>query len=141
MEKISVFIRHEAPGATETVEVTEAIARKLLDRWVRILHLEEWNINFQWKVRAKDMIGQDCIGCTSANVVSRQAIIQMIDPVDFENPDFPYDYEKTLVHELLHLTFWDMDDTGDDLRDKLIHIMVDRMARALVTAERSVLDC
>lgn len=119
------------------MEMTEEKATALLHEWINRLHLEEWAIAFQWRVLAKDMNEAECIGCTSANIVSRQAIIQMVDPVDYPDSPFEYDYEKTLVHELLHLVFWDMDDTGDDLRDKLTHIMVDRMARALIDAKRT----
>lgn len=118
--------------------MTEEKAKELLNEWVKRLHLEEWAINFQWRVLEKDMTIKESIGCTSANVVSRQASIQMIDPVDYPDSHFDYDYEKTLVHELLHLVFWDMDDTGDELRDKLTHIMVDRMAKALVSAKRGI---
>lgn len=116
--------------------MTEEKAKALFDEWVKRLHLEEWDIDFQWRVLEKDMTEPNSTGCTSANVIDRQAIIQMVDPVDFPNSPFTYDYEKTLVHELLHLVFWDMDDTGDKLRDHLTHCMIDRMARALVSAKR-----
>lgn len=138
---MEVNIKSAETGKIEKVELTEEIARKLLDKWVRVLHLEEWRIKFEWKVRDTDMAAEDSVGCTSADVVDRQALIQMLDPVDYKDRIFPYDYEKTLVHELLHLTFWDMDSSGDELRDRLTHIMVDRMARALLSAERGVGVC
>ena len=139
MDKIYINVRKDVSGALDRVELTEAVARKLLDKWVKILHLEEWRIDFSWCVRARDMACKDALGATTANAISRDASIQLLDPIDHDPATFiPYDYEKTLVHELLHLTFWDMDDTGDNLRDHLTHVMVDRMARALVAAERSV---
>lgn len=119
------------------MNMTEEKATALFNEWVKRLHLGEWDIDFQWRVLAKNMNEPDSTGCTSANVVGRQAIIQMVDPVDYPDSPFYYDYEKTLVHELLHLVFWDMDDSGDDLRDKLTHIMVERLARALVNAKRA----
>lgn len=116
--------------------MTEEKATELFEKWRKILHLEAWDIRFKWKVRARDMNLPDSVGCTTFNNISKQAIIHMLDPVDFENDLFEYDYEKTLVHELLHLKFADLDDSGDPLRDKLTHQMIDDLARAFVNAVR-----
>lgn len=116
--------------------MTEEKATELFEKWRKILHLEAWDIRFQWCVRGRDMNIADALGCTSYRHESHQAIIQMLDPVDFENDLFQYDYEKTLVHELLHLKFVDLDDSGDPLRDKLTHQMIDDIARAFMDAIR-----
>lgn len=116
--------------------MTEREANELFYKWSGILHLEAWDVRFQWRVRARDMNIADALGCTSYKHESHQAIIQMLDPVDFENDLFQYDYEKTLVHELLHLKFADLDDSGDPLRDKLTHQMIDDLARAFMDAVR-----
>lgn len=79
---------------------------------------------------------QDCMGCTSFLHESHQAIVQMLDPVDFDNDLFSYDYEKTLVHELLHLRFSDLENSGDPLRDKLTHQLIDDLARAFICASK-----
>lgn len=116
--------------------MNEEKAKQLFNKWVRILHLEPWNIQFQWKVRKENMNLADTVGATTYLHSMRQAIVQMIDPIDYPVSPFEYDYEKTLVHELLHLKFSDLDDTGDQLRDKLTHQMIDDMAKALVNAYR-----
>ena len=114
--------------------MTEQKANELFRKWAAILQLRYWDIRFQWCVRSRDMNLADSIGCTSFNHENRQAIVQMLDPVDFESDLFEYDYEKTLVHELLHLKFSDVDNSGDPLRDKMTHQLIDDLARAFVVA-------
>lgn len=116
--------------------MTEQEATRLFEKWRKILHLEAWDIKFQWCVRGRDMNLQDCMGCTSFLHASHQAIVQMLDPVDFDNDLFSYDYEKTLVHELLHLMFSDLENSGDPLRDKLTHQLIDDLARAFICASK-----
>lgn len=115
--------------------MTEEKATELFEKWRKILHLEAWDIRFKWCVRV-DAMKRPGLGCTEFQHATREAIIQMLDPVDFENDLFEYDYEKTLVHELLHLKFADLDDSGDPLRDKLTHQMIDDLARAFMDAVR-----
>lgn len=116
--------------------MTEPKANELFRKWVAILQLGHWDIRFQWCVRDRDMSLPNSVGCTSFNHENRQAIVQMLDPVDFESKLFNYGYEKTLVHELLHLKFSDIDDSGDPLRDKMTHQLIDDLARAFVASTR-----
>ena len=116
--------------------MTEEKATELFEKWRKILHLEAWDIRFQWCVRGRDMNIADALGCTSYKHESHQTIVQMLDPVDFESKLFNYGYEKTLVHELLHLKFSDIDDSGDALRDKILHQLVDDLSRAFVASAR-----
>ena len=48
--------------------------------------------------------------------------------VDFED-------RKTLVHELLHLKFCLLGDSGNDLQDRYVHQLIDDLARAFVWKE------
>lgn len=112
--------------------MTEKHANELFNKWVKRLHLESWDIRFKWKVRSANMALSDSVGCTTFNHTSKQAIIEMLDPIDFDNDLFTYDYEKTLVHELLHLKFADLDNSGDPLRDKLTHQLIDGLAKSFV---------
>lgn len=116
-------------------EMTEEKAQLLLKKWVEILELESWDIRFKWRVRSQDMNLQDSVGCTTYKHTSKQAIIQMLDPVDFSNDMFEYDYEETLVHELLHLKFADIDDSENELQNKLLHQLVDSLAKSFIKAK------
>lgn len=110
-------------------------AVQLFDKWVHLLHLEAWYIDFQWRVRAEHMDVEDSTGCVSFRHATRQAIVQILDPVDYIDKLVPFNYEKTLIHELLHIKFADLDNSGDPLRDKLTHQMVDDLARAFVECQ------
>lgn len=132
ISQLELVIETEEKKNSEPDIMDEQKAKALLRKWVSILGLESWDIVFRWKLRANDMAIPDSLGCAQFTFESRQAIIQMLDPVDFDNPDFAYDYEKTLVHELLHLKFAKIDDSGDALRDKITHQLIDDLARAFV---------
>jgi hypothetical protein len=48
-----------------------------------------------------------------------------------------YDKEKTLVHELLHLKFSFLGESGNDLQDRVAHQVLNDLAKSLVDAKRS----
>jgi phage shock protein A len=52
----------------------------------------------------------------------------------------PFDFEKTLVHELLHLKFSLLADKVEDMQSRYVHQMIDEMARSLVDAKRCGAD-
>ena len=49
----------------------------------------------------------------------------------------PLDWEKTLVHELLHLKTCLVSSNVPDLQERVMHQMIDDLARAFVSAKRS----
>ena len=58
-------------------------------------------------------------GCTEWSEAIKTARIEIINPACYGDRIVPFDFEKTLVHELLHLkfSFWcqNEDDIGDDV--------------------------
>lgn len=117
--------------------MTEPEAKRLFEKWRDRLHLEAWDIRFEWKVRQRDMYVDESCGCTRYEHSTRQAVIQILDEVDTDGVfEFSFDYERILVHELLHIKFSDLEDSGNELRDKLLHQLVDDMAKVLVGVER-----
>lgn len=117
--------------------MTEEEANRLFKYWVKVLHLEDWEIVFKWKVRANDMNLEKSVGCNSYNETDGSSLIQILDEDEYNNDLFPMDYEKTLVHELLHLKFAFLDDSGDAIRDSMTHRLINDMSKALVEARRS----
>ena len=115
-------------------EMTEEKAQMLFEKWVNILDLGSWNIHFEWSVKEKDMPEEDTTGYTQYLHTKKQAIITMLDPADFEidNEYFNYDYEQTLVHELLHLKFSDIEDSENELQNKLLHQLIDSLAKSFI---------
>ena len=113
---------------------------ELLQEWKQRLGLQNWQITLTDNVDPEDMTVKDAMGCTSYQEVMRAASIQIINPERIEETLRPFDYEETLVHELLHLKLGILE-RGTDWESKLqlrvLHMIIDDLARALVDAKRS----
>lgn len=113
-------------------------AKSLLDEWQNRLGLTDWRIKLSTNCEPQEMEMQDVCGCTSWQEVSKTAHISVIDEKYYGNDRVaPFDFEKTLVHELLHLKFCLLSESGNELQDRVTHQLIDDMARALVDAKRS----
>jgi hypothetical protein len=107
----------------------------LLAEWQERLGLQDWDIRAQ-------LVGNralpDAKGDTNIRVVSREAIVRVLDPAHWEDySGFVHDPEKTLVHELLHCLWLQWDDFPEDLaQDRMCHQTLDRLAKVLVKLKR-----
>lgn len=109
---------------------------ELLEEWKSILHLEQWDIELR-RSRQKDFLESDSQGEIDFNRVECQAIIRILDPIDWVDTPFKQDMEKTLVHELLHIIYADFEpEDSNSLQYTLWHRSIDSMARALVSLKR-----
>lgn len=108
----------------------------LLEEWGLRLGLSDWVIKLEDNCEPDDMALEDSIGCTSYTEASKCARIQILDPKFYGNRIRPYDYEKTLVHELLHLKMAFIADNVSDLQERVVHQIIDDLARAFVDAKR-----
>ena len=109
---------------------------ELLEEWKSILHLQQWDISLGIR-REKDFLEGDNQGEITFNRVECQAIIHILDPVDWVDTPFKQDMEKTLVHELLHIIYADFEpEDSDSLQYTLWHRGIDSMARVLVSLRR-----
>lgn len=104
---------------------------ELLGYWTDVLGLQEWNITLVTNCSPNDMTLSEVAGETEWNDTLRTAVIRIIDPKDWGERVVPFNPEKTLVHELLHFKFSALDESGDPLRDKLTHRLVEDFAKAL----------
>lgn len=112
---------------------------KLLEVWKKILRLQDWTVRVRIK-RLRDMSIPDSQGVCSWTLSRQEAVISLIDPVDYDpSPIVPLDHETTLVHELLHLHFAYF--TNDLDSNSLEHVMMERtidtLAKSLVNLHRS----
>lgn len=107
---------------------------ELLRYWTDVLGLQEWNITLITNCSPNDMTLNEVAGETEWSDTLRTAVIRIIDPKDWGERVVPFNPEKTLVHELLHLKFSALDESGDPLRDKLTHRLVEDFAKALTVA-------
>lgn len=73
-----------------------------------------------------------CTGECEYNEVCKGAFIKLLRPECYGQRIIPYNIEKTLVHELLHIKFCLLDDSGNPLQDRIVHQLIDEFANILV---------
>lgn len=111
--------------------------KKLLKEWKHRLGLNDWTIVLKDNCSPNEMILKDCCGNTEWSETGKTAFIQILDKRDYGNRIIPFDKEKTLVHELLHLKLCLLGESGNELQDRVQHQIIDDLAKALVNAKRS----
>lgn len=121
--------------------MTMEMAQQLFEKWVAALGLQNWEIVFHWRTRSIDMPICDSAGCVNYELSGMRAVIDIVAEEDYPKSEFPMDYERALVHELLHLKLAALDDSGDGVHDKAVHMLVEELARALVKAKRGEVNC
>ena len=109
--------------------------QELLEKWKRRLGLLDWTIKLRVNCKPEEMAMSNVVGCTEWSESGRTAIIEIIDPEYYGERIVPFNFEKTLIHELLHLkmSFWCQND--DDVEDRVMHQIIDDLARAFVEKE------
>ena len=80
---------------------------------------------------------QNCAGETEWTESIKSARISILGEQYYGQRIVPFDAEKTLVHELLHLKFVLLGQSGNDFQDRYVHQLIDDLARAFVDAERN----
>lgn len=109
---------------------------KLLKEWVERLGLQDWVIKLTDNCHPSNMSMKDVSGCTVWTESIKTATIEIIDPQFYGERIVPFDYEETLVHELLHLKTSLVSSNTLDLEERIMHQLIDDLARALVDAKR-----
>ena len=112
--------------------------KALLSEWQARLGLMDWRIKLKAKCRPEEMEIENVAGCTVWSESIKSARIEIIDPRYYGDRVVPFDWEKTLVHELLHLKTSLVSDGVEKLQERVMHQMIDDLARALVDAKRSM---
>ena len=106
----------------------------LLNEWKERLGLTDWTIVIEDDLYELQL--SDCAGCTEWGEVGKTAKIQLLHPSAYGERIIPYDKEKTLVHELLHLKFCFLQESENELQNRIVHQLIDDLAKALVSAKR-----
>lgn len=108
----------------------------LLKEWQKRLGLQELRIKLKPKCKPEEMTLESVAGCTEWGEVVKTARIEILDQEYYGERIVPFDWEKTLVHELLHLKTCLVSDKVDELQERVMHQMIDDLARAFVDARR-----
>ena len=77
----------------------------------------------------------DVAGCTEWSETGKNARIEIIDPEYYGERITPFNFEKTLIHELLHLKMSFGCQNEDNVEDRVMHQIIDDLARAFVEKE------
>lgn len=112
---------------------------KLLQEWQNRLGMSDWQIKLIDNCKPENMDVQDAEGCTTWVESTKCADIQMLDPILYpENcVGRGSDYERCLVHELLHCKLsFPQDSDNSTLQSRICHQIIDDLARAFVDAKR-----
>lgn len=113
---------------------------KLLKEWQNRLGLQDWYIVLKTNCRPENMAMSDVEGCSTRVESTKSVAIDILDESFFPDNAVarPYDFEETLVHELLHCKLSVIDEYDEySIKHRVVHQLVDDLARALVNAKRS----
>lgn len=115
---------------------------KLLEEWQERLGLQDWCIILNYNCKKEDMDDPEyAVGETQWSTTSKCARISIISEEEYgKDRLLKYDFEKTLVHELLHCKFGmidkDLNTYEGIVAEQARHQLIDDLARALVMAKR-----
>ena len=110
----------------------------LSNKWVSILQLNDWTIDFKYHCSPEEMT-LDGVAGEAEYVESRKyATVRILNKSYYNETTIKYDFEQVLVHELLHIKFCLFWNDADDncISNRLLHQMIDDMAKSLVKAWR-----
>lgn len=117
------------------VILTQGRTEDLLREWQERLRLTDWNIALHDNETFWGM--EECRGKVDYSEPSKEAIIHLLDEDQFVSKEFVYDKERSIIHELLHIKFCLLDESGNDTHDRLLHQMIEELAKAFVDAKRA----
>ena len=110
--------------------------KELLAKWQKRLGLTDWVIDLRDNCVPDDMELPSVAGECVWQEVNKTAVIRIIKPECYGERIAPFDFEKTLVHELLHIKFCLLEESGNPLQDRVLHQIIEDLAKAFVVSER-----
>lgn len=115
--------------------MTPVAIEALCREWQAILRLADWDVRCKL-VRHHEMSSNEWSGECRYRLTKKMALIQLLDPVDFPDGEWPEDVEKTLVHELLHLHMAPFAPEDGTLENVAMEQAIESIASALVRVRR-----
>ena len=121
--------------------IDKAIANKKLKYWKHQLLMDNYQIDLQINCNTDDFVNDEVFGEASYNHTNRIGIIKIGAPnlynVDLETELNSFDFEETLIHELLHIKFGHLQDVDNESYNT-IHVIIEDLARALMAEHLGV---
>ena len=107
---------------------------QLLNKWCDILGLNDWSIKLYDDCTPLQMSSDAFAGEVEYDVTIKCASVRILNEKYCTDQVPPFQFEETLIHELLHCKFALLDDTGDQLRDTLLHQYINDLAKSFYKA-------
>lgn len=115
--------------------------KMLIEEWQERLGLSDWAIILRYNCEREDLEDENAVGETSWIDSNKSAVIRIVSEKVYGNDRIiDFDFEKTLVHELLHIKFsylqLENKTYESKVLDETIRQLIDDLARAFVMAKR-----
>ncbi len=105
----------------------------LLKVWKQRLSLVDWNIELHDNALPTEFINDDVAGECEWQEVNKTAVIRILDPACYGKRLIPFNFERILVHELLHIKFSLLDSSENNLQNRIVHQLIEDLAKAFVS--------
>lgn len=106
----------------------------LLKKWTRFLGLQDWKIVLRTNCDPSET--ENAVAETEWDEVHKCAVIKIISPEKYGKRIVPFCFEKTLIHELLHIKFA-MFDGYTQFQDRYLHQIIEDFAKMLYKLNHS----
>lgn len=123
------------------IDLNDKMVELLLNEWKERLGLQDWVIVVRYNCKFEDLDTSESVGETLWATSIKNATIRIVSKEEYgDDRTLPFDFEKILVHELLHCKFSILDVFNGSYESKVLeetrHQLIDDLARALVMAKR-----
>lgn len=109
--------------------------KEIFDYWIKRLNLSDWKIDVIDPCSPNDFVSDwNNEGECYYNEYLKTATIRILGEDYCNDKCVEYNFELTLLHELLHIKFALLDDSDNKLQNRLVHILVEELARSLYYA-------
>lgn len=108
------------------------MAQKVVEMWKKRLRMTDWLIEIYPFEDICDMPNDSTVAFTEFEEVGRTAVIRIVKPCQAGDNIRPFNWERILVHELLHIKFCLLREYGGSLSYRVLHQLIEDMSYALV---------
>lgn len=108
----------------------------LLRKWIKKLHLQDWKIELRENSTPSDFVDDNNCGECEWQETEKSAIIRILNPIYYGERIIPFNFERILVHELLHIKFCLLWDSGNKLQDRIVHQLIADLAKVFVEGDK-----
>lgn len=124
--------------AEKTRAEKEKEMEQMVQKWARILRLQDWDINIRL-MDEKDLTLDSVAGEVSWNREHQHGEIRILDPSQLRANMLETDIEETIIHEMLHLhaSPFDTFEIGSP-EYYALELFINRVSQALYKLDRSM---